>query len=691
MNLSKSLFSAITFTAAAASALAVELTSNTKNEKPGRHGSAAMSFDLDRSAVANGLAELQLQLPGGPRAILRRHSFHSRGANSGLWHGAANLRNDSEVLLTLRNGYMAGIIRLGADLYEVRPQGTRHVVEKIDQASFPPCGGQVRGAVAADTTTTTTTTQVTAASTSTGMVTVDLLTLYTPQARVAAGGAPQVEAIIQNAVDLANLTFTNSLVNSSYRLVRVAEAAHNDAGVINTDLTWLQGDPAVASLRNTVGADMVSLIVENGGGYCGMGYIMQSVGPGFASAAFQVTARTCAAGNLSFAHEHGHNLGMEHDPANGNLATSASDPWSFGHLVDGVFRTVMSYASQCPSGCTRVPYFSNPNVTYSGYPTGVVDQRDNARTARQTSPVVATFRAEAPTSPPVAPSALTASPALSTQVNLAWADNSTNEAGFKIDRSSDGVNFAQIASTNAGVNSYNNTGLTGASTFTYRVRAFNAVGDSNPSNDATATTPMPAPPAAPGSLSAAATSASQINLAWGDASNNEAGFRIERSLDGVTFAQIAATGANVTSYSSTALTANTMYYYRVCAYNADGASSYSGPASAKTMPAPLAAPGGFTGTPQFAGASRSKTLTAIALAWADVASNTGYNLERCKQSGKGRTASCVYAPLSTPGADSSAYVDSSAATTGLGTYQYRIRSFDAAGSSAWAVITVNAN
>jgi hypothetical protein len=92
----------------------------------------------------------------------------------------------------------------------------------------------------------------------------------------------------------------------------------------------------------------------------------------------------------------------------------------------------------------------------------------------------------------------------------------------------------------------------------------------------------PIPPAAPIKLSASAVSTSKINLSWTDQSDNETGFRIERSPDGVNFAQIASVGANVMSYGSTGLGAGTKYYYRVRAYNAVGNSPYTAVASATT-------------------------------------------------------------------------------------------------------------
>ena len=96
----------------------------------------------------------------------------------------------------------------------------------------------------------------------------------------------------------------------------------------------------------------------------------------------------------------------------------------------------------------------------------------------------------------------------------------------------------------------------------------------------------PPPPDAPSNLSANAVSHEQIDLSWADNSDNEEWFKIERSLDGVNFNQIAQVSANITTYSDSGLDADTTYYYQVCASNAGDDSGYSNTASATTYPQP---------------------------------------------------------------------------------------------------------
>lgn len=89
-------------------------------------------------------------------------------------------------------------------------------------------------------------------------------------------------------------------------------------------------------------------------------------------------------------------------------------------------------------------------------------------------------------------------------------------------------------------------------------------------------------PAAPSNLSASIVSTTQINLSWLDNSNNESGFKLERSNNGTSgWSQIATVGSNVTSYANTGLTCGTTYYYRARAYSSGGDSAYSNVASAQ--------------------------------------------------------------------------------------------------------------
>jgi subtilisin family serine protease len=267
---------------------------------------------------------------------------------------------------------------------------------------------------------------------------------------------------------------------------------------------------------------------------------------------------------------------------------------------------------------------------------------------------------------PAAPSSLTATAVSSARINLTWTDNSTNEGGFKLERSTDGVNFSQIAIFVPNTTSFANSGLIASTTYYFRIRSYEGANNSDFSNVATATTQ--ATPSAPTNLTASAVSSSKINLTWTDNATNEAGFKVERSSDGVNFTQIAILLTNATSYSATNLNAATTYQFRVRAYDGNNQSGFSNVASAATQATP-AAPSNLTATP-----SAGK----ITLTWTDNATNEmGFKLERS-------TDGVNFSQIGYLAANTTTYPNAGL-TSGV-TYYYRIRAYDGPNHSAFSNI-----
>jgi subtilisin family serine protease len=125
----------------------------------------------------------------------------------------------------------------------------------------------------------------------------------------------------------------------------------------------------------------------------------------------------------------------------------------------------------------------------SNTPTASMDNR----TVTEGRLNVGWFVSATPVTPPAAPSDLTAAaqPDSTSQVNLTWKDNSTDEEGFAIERcsSTNCSNFEAIATVPADTTSYQNVGLSASTLYRYRVRAHKGVGVySGYSNTADATT-----------------------------------------------------------------------------------------------------------------------------------------------------------------------------------------------------------
>jgi peptidyl-Asp metalloendopeptidase len=349
----------------------------------------ARPIEIDTSQLVAGQEKLHFALFGGTRYEVRLSGLERRGPADVTWRGWLGPAGGHRVVLTAQGSEVVGLVFSPEGVYEIAPlPGGGHRLAKIDQHRFRECGGNL---APADDTAQTGNDLAAAAAPADPADQIDVMIAYTPQASSAAGGTAAIRATAQSAVDMANTALIDSGMTARFVLVSTLLASRNDSGDMTADIYWLTADPAIAAARDVARADLVSLLVENGQ-FCGIGWIMQAPSASFASHAFQVTARACAVGNLTYAHEHGHNMGMEHNPENGNSPLQASYPWSFGHYVDGVFRTVMSYADPCAGGCPRIARFSNPDLTYAGRPTGIVDERDNHRTGDLTGPIVANFR-----------------------------------------------------------------------------------------------------------------------------------------------------------------------------------------------------------------------------------------------------------------------------------------------------------
>jgi hypothetical protein len=181
---------------------------------------------------------------------------------------------------------------------------------------------------------------------------------------------------------------------------------------------------------------------------------------------------------------------------------------------------------------------------------------------------------------PAAPTALNATATSATAVKLTWTDNSNNETGFKVQRQN-GATWTTLTTTGANVVTYSDNTVAPNSSYTYRVIATNANGDSAASNTDSATTPALA--AAPTGLTAAATSSTQVVLDWDDGSVGvSTGFRIERSINGGAFSLLTTVGASITEYTDNSVAASTTYTYRVNATSAGGDSAFSNSATTMT-------------------------------------------------------------------------------------------------------------
>ena len=299
---------------------------------------------------------------------------------------------------------------------------------------------------------------------------------------------------------------------------------------------------------------------------------------------------------------------------------------------------------------------------------------------------------------------LTATASSSTSIDLNWVDNFSDESGFRIERSSTSTSggFTEIGVVDPNVQSYSDPGRSAGKTYWYRVTAFNAGGDEGSSNVASATTPGAQAgdvPTSPTGLVATAISSSAIELNWTDTSNNEDGFRIERSSTSKStgFTAIAVFGSNVQTYlddqgdgggggggrpggggggptaltvasSTTTLgpTPGQTYWYRVVAFNSNGDSGFSNIASVATPSPPLGSP-----LPPSNLVAAAETSTSIYLLWTDNSDNEdGFKVER------GDSSTGPWTEIATIPANSTQFGNASLLPTTV--YYYHVMAFNGA-------------
>ncbi len=282
---------------------------------------------------------------------------------------------------------------------------------------------------------------------------------------------------------------------------------------------------------------------------------------------------------------------------------------------------------------------------------------------------------EEPIKVPLRPTNVRATALSSTEILITWKDNSDNEDGFRVERTTiDSLSFMRpIASVEAGATSFSDLDLSPTTSYAYRIVAYNAGGNSVASSITVGTTQnTPTPPNSPLTLRAIPVSNTRVFLSWQDNSNNEVGFRIERAAPGTTsYFGVDTVSENIDSYEDDNVLAGSSYEYRVYAYNYIGSSSYSNvvTVTAGANVIPPFAPTNLTAT--------AVSATQISLEWRDNSPNEGgFRIERAP----GGTD--LFSVIANPERGTTKYRDKNlqAGTS----YRYRVRAFNNIGLSGFS-------
>ena len=341
-------------------------------------------------------ASLELELLNGVRVVATSdQATEVRGESQLTWRGLID--GAYRVTLTRDGSEVAGFFETEIGPHSIMPRGKEgHTLALLDQTLFGDC--DTRGSVASPLSavpfqgTADLAPDTKQPAGLNNLVNVTVLALYTPQARQEAGGDAQIRVQIQNAIDQGNSALGDSDSGLRFELVHTALANYSDSGFAQADIDWMESSQQVSNLRVQHEANLVGLVTATLD-FCGLATSVLNNPNGDPAVAYQVTELSCANDNMTFVHELGHLIGMNHDPGQVDPG-DAIFPFAFGHYDTGqfeAFKTIMTRRSTCLA-CPRVGRFSNPDVDFAGIPTGIEGERDNAQVADIMAPIIAEYR-----------------------------------------------------------------------------------------------------------------------------------------------------------------------------------------------------------------------------------------------------------------------------------------------------------
>ncbi|MDR1877274.1 MAG: fibronectin type III domain-containing protein [Flavobacteriaceae bacterium] len=395
---------------------------------------------------------------------------------------------------------------------------------------------------------------------------IDVMILYTPKAKEYSNN---YDGGIDNTISLlmskAELVLANSNVGVTISMVHSGEINYTESGSSSTDLNRLTGTSdgfmdEVHQWRDKYKADLVVLLAEMGDAG-GLGWLLSTMS-GMPNYGFSLSRVQQASWTYTTIHEIGHNMGNGHHKQQTTSPGPGIFDYSAGWRWDGTdgnkYCSVMTYdkASYFADGIkgTRVPYFSNPSISYLGSPTGHNTEADAARTLRETKHIVAAYRENTC----IAPSGLDVSNISFTEVTLNWAAVNVAQS-YTVEYKISTASAWTVATSNLTTNTYILSGLVAGASYNLRVKANCSSSASSGYTMSNFTTLLCGTPS---DLSVSNITDKGATLKWTAVSGAKS-YTVEYKTSAASTWTVATSTLATNTYTLSGLTDNTTYNWRV--------------------------------------------------------------------------------------------------------------------------------
>ena len=293
-----------------------------------------------------------------------------------LSYSAVNLENDGNLVMSVLGDDIQGIITKGNAVYEIVTHSPgEHMIVEVDQSLYPdgdcyeelppeeetprdqgkqgetPLLNQLKSSFL----------ESSLSARDEMECKIRVLVMYTPKAEAKSSN---ILNNIQAKVDLTNQSFRNSKINYEIELVYVGRTEYDESKGYLLKRFHYNNDgymDEVHELCDIYSADLRVLICDMSNS-CGVAYV---------NSRSSVVDYNCNS-NYTFAHDLGHNLGCKHDHY--ISGSNNTFPYGFGYInLESRWRTIMSYNRKCSdngTSCTRLLFWSNPEVMYGDEPMG---------------------------------------------------------------------------------------------------------------------------------------------------------------------------------------------------------------------------------------------------------------------------------------------------------------------------------